>query len=93
MNTRLIQDPSSSSELAEMGLAQTFGALLKKHMDDEDLVEKTLVALKTFFEVSLTPTPSATLASIYPQVLEAKGKYADYILDKESWTQLEKRFS
>ncbi|KAG0378710.1 MAG: armadillo-type protein [Linnemannia gamsii] len=93
MNTLLIQDPSSSSELADLELIQTFGALLKKHMDDEDLVEKTLVALKTFFEVSSTPIPAATLASIHPQVLEAKEKYANYILDKESWAELEKRFA
>ncbi|KAK3832482.1 MAG: armadillo-type protein [Linnemannia elongata] len=93
MNTLLIQDPSSSSELADMELIQTFGSLLKKHMDDEDLVEKTLVALKTFFDNASTPVPSSTLDSIRPQVLEAKEKYADYILDKASWADLEKRIA
>ncbi|KAG9066329.1 hsp70 nucleotide exchange factor fes1 [Linnemannia hyalina] len=93
MNTLLIQDPSSSSALVDLELIQTFGALLKKHMDDEDLVEKTLVALKTFFDNASTPVPSATLDSIRPQVLEAKEKYADYILDKASWADLEKRIA
>ncbi|KAF9335359.1 hsp70 nucleotide exchange factor fes1 [Linnemannia elongata] len=93
MNTLLIQDPTSSSALADLELIQTFGALLKKHMDDEDLVEKTLVALKTFFDITSTPVPSATLALIRPQVLEAKEKYADYILDKASWADLEKRIA
>ncbi|KAF9117767.1 hsp70 nucleotide exchange factor fes1 [Mortierella sp. GBA39] len=93
MNTLLIQDPSSSSALVDLELIQTFGALLKKHMDDEDLVEKTLVALKTFFDNASTPVSSATIASIRPQVLEAKEKYADYILDKASWADLEKRIA
>lgn len=93
MNTLLIQDPSSISELVDMELIQTFGALLKKHMDDEDLVEKTLVALKTLFDLASTPIPAATLASIRPQVLEAKEKYVNYILDKASWADLEKRIA
>ncbi|KAF9152477.1 hsp70 nucleotide exchange factor fes1 [Linnemannia schmuckeri] len=93
MNTLLIQDPSSSTELADLELIQTFGALLKKHMNDEDLVEKSLVALKTFFDVALTPISSAALASVRPQVLEAKEKYAEYILDKASWADLEKRIA
>ncbi|KAG0295106.1 hsp70 nucleotide exchange factor fes1 [Linnemannia gamsii] len=93
MNTLLIQDPSSIPELTDMELIQTFGALLKKHMDDEDLVEKTLVALKTFFDNASTPIPAATLASIRPQVLEAKEKYVNYILDKASWADLEKRIA
>jgi hypothetical protein len=93
MNTLLIQDPSSIPELVDMELIQTFGALFERHMDDEDLVEKTLVALKTFFDLASTPLPAATLASIRPQVLEAKEKYADYILDKASWADLEKRIA
>ncbi|KAF9079956.1 hsp70 nucleotide exchange factor fes1 [Mortierella sp. AD031] len=90
MNTLLIQDPSSTKELADLELIQTFGALLTKHMDDEDLVEKSLVAMKTFFEVASSPVSPATLASIRPQVLEAKAKYANFIMDKEWWAELEK---
>ena len=90
MNTLLIQDPSSSKELTDLELIQTFGTLLTKHMDDEDMVEKSLVALKTFFEVASSPVPPATLASIRPQVQEAKEKYGSFIMDKEWWAELEK---
>ncbi|KAF9922008.1 hsp70 nucleotide exchange factor fes1, partial [Linnemannia zychae] len=93
MNTLLIQDPSSNTELADLGLVDILSGLLKKHMDDEDLVEKSLVTLKTFFDVSPSSIPAKTLATLHPLVLEAKEKYGADIMDKEFWADLEKRFT
>ncbi|KAF9287963.1 hsp70 nucleotide exchange factor fes1 [Mortierella alpina] len=91
MNTLLIQDPSSSTQLADLKLLHALNAVLTLHMDDEDLVEKTLVTLRTFFQVASSPVHPSTLAAIRPKVLEAKEKYGKFILDSEAWAELDEK--
>jgi len=91
MNTLLIQDPSSSTQLADLELLHALNNVLTLHMDDEDLVEKTLVTLRTFFQVASSPVHPSTLAAIRPKVLEAREKYGKFILDSEAWTELDKK--
>ncbi|KAF9914444.1 hsp70 nucleotide exchange factor fes1 [Lobosporangium transversale] len=91
INTLLIQDPTCSKQLAQLQLIHALDTILKQHMEDEDMVEKTLVTLRTFFNVSSSPIHPATLALIRPKVLEAKEKYGSLILDSEAWADLEKR--
>ncbi|KAG9322503.1 hypothetical protein KVV02_001245 [Mortierella alpina] len=91
MNTLLIQDPSSSTLLADLELLHALNTVLTLHMDDEDLVEKTLVALRTFFQVASSPVHPSTLAAIRPKVLEAKEKYGKFILDSEAWAELDNK--
>ncbi|KAF9937707.1 hsp70 nucleotide exchange factor fes1 [Mortierella antarctica] len=91
MNTLLIQDPSSSTLLAHLELLHALNTVLTLHMDDEDLVEKTLVALRTFFQVASSPVHPSTLAAIRPKVLEAKEKYGKFILDSEAWAELDNK--
>ncbi|KAI1311936.1 hsp70 nucleotide exchange factor fes1 [Mortierella claussenii] len=91
INTLLIQDPSSSKQLAELQLIHALDTVLKQHMGDEDLVEKTLVTLRTFLSVISSPIHPSTLALIHPQVLEAKEKYSQYILDSEAWVEIEQK--
>ncbi|KAG0202317.1 hsp70 nucleotide exchange factor fes1 [Mortierella sp. GBA30] len=89
MNTLLIQDPSSSAQLAELDLLHALNTVLTLHMDDEDLVEKVLVTLRTFFHVTTSPVHPSTLAAIRPRLLEAKEKYGKHILDSEAWSELD----
>ncbi|KAF9960617.1 hsp70 nucleotide exchange factor fes1 [Mortierella alpina] len=91
MNTLLIQDPSSSTQLADLELLHALNNVLTLHMDDEDLVEKTLVTLRTFFQVASSPVHPSTLAAIRPKVLEAREKYGKFILDSEAWAELDKK--
>ncbi|KAF9569558.1 hsp70 nucleotide exchange factor fes1 [Mortierella alpina] len=91
MNTLLIQDPASSTQLAHLELIHSLNTVLTLHMDDEDLVEKTLVTLRTFFQVASSPVHPSTLAAIRPKVLEAREKYGKFILDSEAWAELEKK--
>ncbi|KAF8958920.1 hsp70 nucleotide exchange factor fes1 [Entomortierella lignicola] len=93
INTLLIQDPASSQHLTELELVNALNVVLIEHMDDEDLVEKSLVTLKTYLDVTSSSIPSETLALIRPKVLEAKDKYSQYILDSESWLDLEKKMA
>ncbi|KAF9582510.1 hsp70 nucleotide exchange factor fes1 [Lunasporangiospora selenospora] len=90
INNLLIQDPECNVELARQEIVHVLSSLLEKHMEDEDLVEKTLVTLKTFFEVASSPVPPSAHALIRPKILEAKKKYGDHMLDSSSWAELEK---
>ncbi|KAF9439225.1 hsp70 nucleotide exchange factor fes1 [Entomortierella beljakovae] len=91
LNTLLVQDHTSSKQLAELQLIHALDTVLKKHMEDEDLVEKSLVTLKTFLEVTTSPIHPATLAMIHSRILVAKEKYSSLILDSQSWSELEKK--
>ncbi|KAF9185663.1 hsp70 nucleotide exchange factor fes1 [Haplosporangium sp. Z 767] len=91
LNTLLIQDPSITTELADLRFIHTLNDVLTQNMDDEDLIEKSLVTLRTYFHVALSPVHPMTLAAIRPRVLEAKEKYSKYILDSEAWQDLEER--
>ncbi|KAG0219245.1 armadillo-type protein [Mortierella sp. GBAus27b] len=91
LNTLLIQDVSCSTRLAELEFVHVLTNVLSQHMDDEDLVEKSLVTLKTFLDNATSPVLPSSLALIHPKVLEAKEKYAQHILDAEAWADLEKR--
>ncbi|KAF9109372.1 hsp70 nucleotide exchange factor fes1 [Mortierella sp. AM989] len=91
INTLLTQDPASSQQLAELELIHALNTILTQHMDDEDLVEKSLVTLRTFLDVTSSPIHPDTLALIRSKVLEAKEKYSQYILDSEAWLDLEKK--
>ena len=89
INTLLIEDPSCSSQLGELEIVPALNNVLDQHMDDEDLVEKTLVTLRSFLQSTSSPVPAATLELIRPNITEAKSKYAKYILDSEAWADLE----
>ncbi|KAF8929025.1 armadillo-type protein [Dissophora ornata] len=91
INTLLIQDPESSATLAELDFLHALHSILSQHMDDEDLVEKSLVTLRTFLDVASFPVHPATLALLHPKVLEAKEKYSQHILDSEAWADLDKK--
>ncbi|KAG0327262.1 hsp70 nucleotide exchange factor fes1 [Dissophora globulifera] len=90
LNTLLIQDPEASGKLAELDFPLTLNSVLAQHMDDEDLVEKSLVTLGTFLHVASSPVHPGTLAQIRPNVLQAKEKHSQS-LDSEAWADLEKR--
>ncbi|KAG0368526.1 hsp70 nucleotide exchange factor fes1 [Gamsiella multidivaricata] len=91
LSTLLTLHPSVCSQLADLGFVHTLDTILTQHMDNEDLVEKSLVSLKTFLDVTPSPVHPATLASLHPRILEAKEKYSQHILDSEAWADLEKK--
>ncbi|GJJ78063.1 hsp70-interacting protein [Entomortierella parvispora] len=89
INSLLIEDPACSTQLVNLEIVSALSTVLTLHMDDEDLVEKVLVTLRTFLQSTSTPVPATSLALVRPQIAEAKEKYDQYILDKEAWTDLE----
>jgi len=91
INSVLIEDPACSSELSNLEIVPALSTVLTLHMDDEDLVEKVMVTLRTFLHSTSTPVPAASLDLIRPQIVEAKEKYGQYILDSEAWADLQKR--
>ncbi|KAF9356743.1 hsp70 nucleotide exchange factor fes1 [Mortierella sp. NVP85] len=91
LNTVLIQDPDCSTRLAELEIIHALDHVLNQHMDDEDVVEKSLVTLKTFLDSTSSPVHPAALAMIRQKVLTAKDKYSQFILDTEAWADLEKK--
>ncbi|KAG0053602.1 hsp70 nucleotide exchange factor fes1 [Gryganskiella cystojenkinii] len=91
INTLLVEDPSCSSQLGQLEIVPALNNVLGQHMDDEDLVEKTLVTLRTFLQSTSSPVPAVALELIRPKIAEAKSKYSQYILDSETWTNLEER--
>ncbi|KAF9027989.1 hsp70 nucleotide exchange factor fes1 [Podila verticillata] len=90
INTLLIEDPASTTQLTELNLIGALNIVLSQHMDDEDLVEKSLVTLKTFFHECASVNP-ASKALIRPKILEAKEKYSKEILAAEDWAELEQK--
>ncbi|KAG0259660.1 hsp70 nucleotide exchange factor fes1 [Actinomortierella ambigua] len=85
----LLQDETASTQLLDQHFFHAVDRLLKHHMDDEDLIEKTLVTLKTFFETATSPIHPQTLHMIRPRILEAKKAYGDHMLAKADWDVLE----
>ncbi|KAG0039252.1 hsp70 nucleotide exchange factor fes1 [Podila clonocystis] len=90
LNTLLIQDPSSATQLTELNLVGALNNVMSQHMDDEDLVEKSLVTLNTFFNESASVDASSK-ALIRHRILEAKEKYSKEILAAEDWANLEQK--
>ncbi|KAG0348455.1 hsp70 nucleotide exchange factor fes1 [Podila humilis] len=89
LNTLLVQDPTSSAQLAELNLVGALNHVLSNHMDDEDIVEKSLVTLKTYFNVAES-VDKESKDLIIPRIAEAKAKYSAEILTAEDWEELEK---
>ncbi|KAG0364003.1 hsp70 nucleotide exchange factor fes1 [Podila minutissima] len=90
LNTLLVQDPTSTTQLTELNLIGALNNVMSQHMDDEDLVEKSLVTLKTFFSESAS-VDAASKTLIRPRILEAKEKYSKEILAAEDWAELEQK--
>ncbi|KAG0240716.1 hsp70 nucleotide exchange factor fes1 [Actinomortierella wolfii] len=89
INTLLLQDETASRQLMDLHFFHAVDRILKDHMDDEDLVEKIMVALKTFFETATSPVHPQTLHMLRSQVLEARKTYGDHMLAKEDWDYLD----
>jgi hypothetical protein len=85
-----MQDPTSTTQLTELNLIGALNNVLSQHMDDEDLVEKSLDTLKTFFNESAS-VDAASKALIHHRILEAKAKYSKAILAAEDWAELEQK--
>lgn len=90
INTLLIQDPTSTTQLTELNVIGALNNVMSQHMDDEDLVDKSLVTLKTFFNETAS-IDAASKALIRPRILEAKEKYSKDILAAEDWAELEQK--
>ncbi|KAF9425119.1 hsp70 nucleotide exchange factor fes1 [Podila epigama] len=89
INTLMMQDPTSASQLIELDVIGALNNVMSKHMEDEDMIEKSLVTLKSLFESNAAVNASSK-ALIRPRILEVKKKYPN-ILASEEWSVLEQK--